>query len=1130
MKKLVLIFAGMCLLCMQLMAQTGTTSWVSVGPDGKLKYTPDAKGNTIPDFSAVGYKNGDVAIPTVPVVRTISAVSGDNTANIQNAINAVAALPMDANGFRGALLLKAGTYNINNNLYIRSSGVVIRGEGNGTVLMATKTSQYSLITVTGSGGFSAVSSTSKKIQGAYIPIGAKTVTLPAGHGFMTGDDVMLQRRPNQAWINMLGMNVLSQIPCDNGGCNVDWTPGEYIVNYLRKVVAVNGNTITLDAPNVDVIDSKYAEGFILKYNWSGKIENCGVENLYMDSRYTNANDENHGWHGVSFSNAKNGWVRNVEVHHFGYAAVTVNESAAWISILNCKNIDPISQTIGGRKYSFNINGQRNLVKNCSTNGGRHDYVTGAKTAGPNAFVNSTAANQKADIGPHHRWGTGALFDNIKGNFEQNAQNRLGYGTGHGWSGAQTMYWNCTSPTFRIHSPTQHINWAIGCKGNVTSSGNQYTGSPGVTQSTNNFIAGIQYLYDKQLADRLNTSVPPNPVPDNLAKGKPVTVSSTEANTNVSTAASNVTDGSYETRWASVFADPQWLSVDLGANYTINRVKISWETAMASAYEIQVSANGTSGWTTIKSVTGNTAAKNDQTGLSGTGRYLRIYGTSRTTLYGYSIFELEVYGTAATNVAPAVSLTAPASTDAFTAPAAVTIAANAADTDGTISKVDFYNGTTLLFSDATAPYSYTWTNVAAGTYAITAKATDNSGATATTPALSITVAPAPPLCLPVSASGDDGNIPGNVLDNNTATRWSANGDGQWIQFCQGTALNVSGVQIAFYSGNVRQSMFDVQLSQDGLIWSNALTNARSSGTSLALENFTFASQSAKFVRILGHGNTVNTWNSFTEVKILTGEPPVNQLPTVTLTAPTNNASFNAPAALAITATAADADGSIAKVEFYNGTTLLGTDNTSPYSYTWTNVPAGTYNISAKATDNSGASVTSAAAVKVNTVVVTNPCSSLPVYKENGGYAAGGKVQNAGKQYQCKPYPYSGWCNGSAWAYAPGVGSYWADAWTLVGSCTANREANDAAVNESLLTNAPNPFTASTRLTVVVSESGNVSVAIYNKAGLMVKTVTEGFLPTGTYEFTVDASDLPADLYLVKYTTESAVITKKIIRAQ
>lgn len=1227
MKKLSIIFIGLCLLSIQVMAQTGTTSWLSIGPDGKLKYNPDAKGNVIPDFSAVGYKNGEVAIPTAAVVKTISAVSGDNTANIQNAINAVAALPMNAEGIRGALLLKAGTYNINNTVYIRSSGVVIRGEGNGTILMATKTSQYSLITVTGSGGFSANTSTSKKIQGTYIPIGAKTFTLPAGHGFVPGDDVMLQRKPNQAWINMLGMNVLSQIPCDNGGCNTDWTPAEYTINYLRKIVAVNGNTITLDAPNVDVIDSKYAEGFIMKYTWSGKIENSGVENLYIDSKYTNANDENHGWHGVSFSNSKNGWVKNVEVHHFGYAAVTVNESAAWISILNCKNIDPISQTIGGRKYSFNINGQRNLVKNCSTKGGRHDYVTGAQTAGPNAFVNSTAVSQQADIGPHHRWGTGALFDNIKGDFEQNAQNRLGYGTGHGWSGAQTMYWNCTSPTFRIHNPTQHINWAIGCKGTVTDVGNQYTGSPGVTQSNGNFIAGIQYLYDKQLADRLNTVVvPPNPVPDNLAKGKPVTVSSTEASTTTSTVASNATDGSYETRWASLFADPQWLSIDLGASYAINRVKISWETAMASAYQIQVSSNNAD-WAPLKSVTGNSSITNDLTGLSGTGRYIRIYGTARTTVYGYSIFEVEVYGTAATNVAPTISLTSPVSTDAFTAPASVSINATAADVDGTISKVDFYNGTTLLSSDATAPYSFLWTNAAAGTYSITAKTTDNSGATATSAAVSITVAPAVPLCLPSFASGDDGNIAANVLDNNLATRWSASGDGQWIAFCQGAAVNISGVQIAFYSGNIRQSIFDVQLSQDGSNWINALTGVRSSGTSLNLETFTFTAQSAKYLRVLGHGNTVNAWNSYTEVKILTGEPPVNQLPSVAITTPVNNASFNAPANITITAnaadvdgsvskvefyngsillgtdaiapysfswtnvgtgaysltavatdnvgatttssvvtatvvtapvnqapsitltapanntsvnapasilisaTAADADGTISKVEFYNGSTLLGSDVTAPYAYTWTNVGSGTYSIYAKATDNSGSTASSSiASVKVNAVVVTNPCSGLPVYKENGGYAAGGKVQNAGKQYQCKPYPYSGWCNGSAWAYAPGVGSYWTDAWTLIGSCSSTREANTAEINETLLTNAPNPFSSSTNLTVVVTEAGNISVAIYNKTGLLVKTVTEEHLNPGTYEFTVDGSELPADLYIVKYTTAGTSITKKIIRTQ
>jgi chitinase len=133
-----------------------------------------------------------------------------------------------------------------------------------------------------------------------------------------------------------------------------------------------------------------------------------------------------------------------------------------------------------------------------------------------------------------------------------------------------------------------------------------------------------------------------PVPTNLASGKPVTASSTEANTTTSVVASNVTDGNYGTRWSSAFADPQYVSVDLGATYDINRVKITWEAAFASAYEIQVSADG-SNWTSVKSVPGNTTLVNDNTGLTASGRYVRIYGTARATEYGYSIYELEVYG-------------------------------------------------------------------------------------------------------------------------------------------------------------------------------------------------------------------------------------------------------------------------------------------------------------------------------------------------------------------------------------------------------------------------------------------------------------------------------------------------------
>lgn len=126
----------------------------------------------------------------------------------------------------------------------------------------------------------------------------------------------------------------------------------------------------------------------------------------------------------------------------------------------------------------------------------------------------------------------------------------------------------------------------------------------------------------------------------------------------------------------------------------------------------------------------------------------------------------------------------------------------------------------------------------------------------------------PTCEPVTASSNDGNVPANVLDNNLSTRWSANGDGQWIQFCLSSATTVNGVQIAFYNGNIRTSTFDVLTGSDGQNWTTAASGLTSSGTSLNLQTFSFTGRTAKYVRIVGHGNSVNAWNSYTEVKIQT----------------------------------------------------------------------------------------------------------------------------------------------------------------------------------------------------------------------------------------------------------------------
>ena len=115
-----------------------TTSLVYPGTDGRMVYVADSLGNKIPDFSNAGYKGGGISIPFVAIKETIWPVPGDNSANIQAAIDRVSALAPDAYGFRGAVLLKMGTYPLDKPLYIKASGVVLRGEGMsdiGTILI-----------------------------------------------------------------------------------------------------------------------------------------------------------------------------------------------------------------------------------------------------------------------------------------------------------------------------------------------------------------------------------------------------------------------------------------------------------------------------------------------------------------------------------------------------------------------------------------------------------------------------------------------------------------------------------------------------------------------------------------------------------------------------------------------------------------------------------------------------------------------------------------------------------------------------------------------------------------------------------------------------------------------------------
>ncbi|GAA1740525.1 cellulase family glycosylhydrolase [Nonomuraea bangladeshensis] len=130
----------------------------------------------------------------------------------------------------------------------------------------------------------------------------------------------------------------------------------------------------------------------------------------------------------------------------------------------------------------------------------------------------------------------------------------------------------------------------------------------------------------------------------VSQGKAVTASSTEA---AGLEPGKAVDGNPATRWASAEGvDPQWIRVDLGSAHNLSRVRLTWEVAHATAYRVQTSSDGST-WSDVYSTTSGDGAVDDLT-ISGAGRYVRVYGTQRGTPYGYSLWELEVYGTPASS--------------------------------------------------------------------------------------------------------------------------------------------------------------------------------------------------------------------------------------------------------------------------------------------------------------------------------------------------------------------------------------------------------------------------------------------------------------------------------------------------
>jgi len=416
-----------------------------------------------------------------------------------------------------------------------------------------------------------------------------------------------------------------------------------------------------------------------------------------------------------------------------------------------------------------------------------------------------------------------------------------------------------------------------------------------------------------------------------------------------------------------------------------------------------------------------------------------------------------FGTSPGNKPPVVNITAPANNATYTAPAAVNITATATDSAGSIVKVEFYNGAALLATDSVAPYSYNWTNVAAGNYAITAKATDNGGASTTSATVNIIVNPA-------GGGGCDG-----------IAAWVA------------TTAYSGGAQVV-YAGKVYNAKWWTQGDQPDL----------NTGSGKPWE----------YVRDCGgSGNT----------------PPA-----VSITAPANNTTFTAPANIAVAVTATDADGSISYVTFYNGASVLNVDSSAPYTYNWNNVAAGSYVITAKATDNGGASATSAA---INVSVNTSgggSCNGIPAWTSSGIFVAGDQAVYGGKVYKAK-----WWTQGNQPDQNTGSGK----PWEYVRDCTGVTAAADMPLSEkSSVPNAlftyPNPVNGNEiQLRVDGNPGDRLLIEIMDLQG-NAPVVQQMYVPSGKglQQVTVNIGKVHTGTWIIRVTSQKTrkVSSTKLIR--
>src|SRR5262249_37778874 len=164
-------------------------------------------------------------------------------------------------------------------------------------------------------------------------------------------------------IDAIGMDSCSTVGTAYDTSDVDgstcisesfWKPNDRIIRYERKITAIVGNQIVIDAPLVESFQAEFGGGYGAKYQFPGRIKECGVESLRAESDFASDTDENHAVRMIALSKVENGWVRNVTSVYFEQGTVTVVSGSKYVTVQDSKSLDHKSQITGGPPPPFSL--------------------------------------------------------------------------------------------------------------------------------------------------------------------------------------------------------------------------------------------------------------------------------------------------------------------------------------------------------------------------------------------------------------------------------------------------------------------------------------------------------------------------------------------------------------------------------------------------------------------------------------------------------------------------------------------------------------------------------------------------------------------------------------------------------